>query len=93
MTTPRVAVALRLLAGDDAPRVVARGHGDIAARIVALAREHGVPLRHDADLAEVLSALDLGREVPPVLWQAVAEVLAAIYAANAGAPGGASARP
>jgi flagellar biosynthesis protein len=66
--------------------VVARGRGELAARIVALAREHGVPVRQDSDLAEALSALDVGREVPPALWQAVAEVLAFIYTANAAFP-------
>ncbi|KAF0242061.1 MAG: flagellar biosynthesis [Planctomycetota bacterium] len=83
MNDPRVAVALRYLAGaDDAPRVVARGRGEIAGRILALAREHGVPVHPDRDLVEALAALDVGAQVPPKLYEALAEVLAYVYRVN-----------
>jgi flagellar biosynthesis protein len=75
---PRRAAALRY-EGKDAPRVVATGRGLIADRILEAAREAGVPVREDAALAEALSKLELGREIPEALYQAVAETLAWAY--------------
>ena len=65
--------------GEGAPKVVATGQGLIAERIVAAAREAGVPIRQDAALAEALAKLDLGREIPDDLYTAVAEALAWAY--------------
>lgn len=85
MTDPRIAVALRYLAGaDEAPRVVARGRGEIAGRILDLARRHGVPVHPDRDLVHALAALDVGAEIPPKLYEALAEVLAYVWRVNAG---------
>lgn len=67
---------------DGAPRVVAKGRGHVAESIIAAAREHGVPLHEDPNLAETLYALDLETEIPPELYRAVAEVLAFIYRLN-----------
>jgi len=64
---------------DVAPKVTARGKGYVAERIIELAREHGIPLREDRSLVEVLVKLDLGETIPYELYQAVAEVLAFIY--------------
>ncbi len=64
---------------DSAPRVVAKGRGWLAERIISLAREHGVPIREDKALVEILSTLDMYEETPPALYRAVAEVLAYIY--------------
>src|ERR687887_378774 len=58
--------------GNGAPRVVAEGRGLVAERILAAAREAGVPVREDPALAAALAALDLGTEVPEALWHAVA---------------------
>ena len=83
MSERQTAVALRYLRGeDDAPRVVARGQGELAARILDLARRHGIPVRRDGDLAGILSKLDLGEQIPAELYQAVAEVLAYLYRAD-----------
>lgn len=83
MSERQTAVALRYLRGeDDAPRVVARGQGELAARILDLARRHGIPVRRDGDLAGILSKLDLGEQIPAALYQAVAEVLAYLYRAD-----------
>jgi flagellar biosynthesis protein len=65
-----------------APKVVAKGRGKMADRIVAAAREHGVPLVEDRNLVQMLEVLDLDTEIPPELYQAVAEVLAFIYKMN-----------
>jgi flagellar biosynthesis protein len=70
-----LAVALHY-SGSGAPRVVAKGGGGLAERIIETAREHGVPLQEDAALVAALSRLDLGREIPRELYVAVAHVLA-----------------
>ena len=73
------ASALVYQPGAHAPRVVASGAGLIAEQIVASAREAGVPVREDAALVEALAALELGAEIPPALYVAVAETLAWAY--------------
>jgi flagellar biosynthesis protein len=83
---PPKAVALRYArrAGpaprSGAPEVVARGSGALAERILGLAREHGVPVREDRDLVLLLSACEVGEEIPIEVWGAVAELLAWVYA-------------
>ena len=65
-----------------APKVVAKGKGNIAEKIIDIARQHDIPLYTDKNLVQVLEALDLETEIPPELYQAVAEVLAFIYRLN-----------
>ena len=72
---PAMAVALHY-GGRGAPRVVAKGGGDVANKIVETARKHNVPLEEDAALASALSRVDLNKEIPRELWVAVAHVLA-----------------
>ena len=67
---------------DAAPRVVAKGRGSIAEKIIETAKAHRVPLHEDKNLVQVLEALDLETEIPPELYRAVAEVLAFIYRLN-----------
>jgi flagellar biosynthesis protein len=77
------AVALKYdVSKDRAPRVVARGRGAIAEKIMAIARENHVPLYEDQNLVQILEALELETEIPPELYRAVAEVLAFIYRLN-----------
>ena len=77
------AVALKYDAGNQAaPRVLAKGQGDLAERILVTAREHRIPLYQDPELVEVLSKLDVGLNIQPELYQAVAEVLIFIYKMN-----------
>jgi flagellar biosynthesis protein len=64
---------------DAAPKVVAKGSGKIAERILQIAKEHNVPIKDDPQLVEVLSTLDLYQEIPPELYRAVAEILAFVY--------------
>lgn len=66
-------------AGMPAPKVSAAGQGTIADRIIALAQENGVPIRHDPDMVELLAQLDVGQIIPPELYSVVAEVLAFVY--------------
>jgi len=77
-THPRHSVALAY-SGEGAPVLVAKGSNELAERILQRAREHEVPVVEDAQLAAVLSQVDLGEEIPPVLYVAVAEVLAYVY--------------
>jgi flagellar biosynthesis protein len=65
-----------------APQVVAKGCGLLAEKIRAIARQHGIPLYEDADLVEMLSQVDIDREIPVELYGAVAEVLSWVYRAN-----------
>lgn len=75
------AAALRYTQGEGrAPRLVAKGAGDIAGRIVAIARESGIPIREDKVLVQALYVLDIETEIPPELYKAVAEILAFLYA-------------
>jgi len=67
---------------DKAPRISAKGRGNIAAKIIDIAKEHNVPLYEDKNLIQILEALDLETEIPPELYRAVAEVLAFIYRLN-----------
>ena len=79
----RRAVAVRYRDDEaDAPRVLAKGQGPVADRIIALARTHGIPLHEDRDLVRLLGILDLDAEVPPAMYHALAEVLAHIYRVN-----------
>lgn len=71
-----VAIALAYEKGEDAaPRVVAKGRGFIAQRIVELAKENGVVIDTNAELAEALSGVDLDELIPVELYKAVAEVI------------------
>ncbi|MHB8346444.1 MAG: EscU/YscU/HrcU family type III secretion system export apparatus switch protein [Acidiferrobacterales bacterium] len=65
--------------GKGAPRVTAKGDGQVAERIIEIAREHGIPLREDADLLRLLSRVELGEEIPASLYVAVAEIIAFAY--------------
>lgn len=76
--TPTLAVALQY-DGENAPRVTAKGAGDIAEQILAIARQHDVPLNENPELVKVLSKIELGEEIPEMLYLAVAEVIAFAY--------------
>jgi flagellar biosynthesis protein len=58
-----------------APRVVAKGRGEIGRRIIEAARANGVPLEENAALAEALAQVELEHAIPEALYRAVAEVL------------------
>ena len=72
---------------DASPKVTAKGEGKVAENIIALALAHGVPVRDDPDLVEVLASLDISQEIPAEIYVAVAELLAFVYGANAEGPG------
>ena len=68
--------------GELAPQVIAKGSGALAERILAIAEEHGVPVRHDPDLVEMLASAEIGREIPVELYGAVAGLLTFLYRLN-----------
>ncbi|MBB3046348.1 flagellar biosynthesis protein [Litorivivens lipolytica] len=75
---PRTATALEY-DGYRAPRVTAQGEDALADKILKLADEHDIPIRRDPKLAALLSQVDIGDEIPALLYVAVAEALAFAY--------------
>jgi flagellar biosynthesis protein len=71
-----VAAVLRYDSENDGiPKIVAQGRGQIANKIIELAKTNGIPLQEDSLLVENLIDMDLGDNIPPQLYQAVAEIL------------------
>ncbi|MHC4076975.1 MAG: EscU/YscU/HrcU family type III secretion system export apparatus switch protein [Planctomycetota bacterium] len=68
---------------DSAPRLLARGKGEVAQRILERAREHKIPIEEDPDLLQRLASLEIGYEIPVEAYQAVAQILAFLYRKNA----------
>jgi len=64
---------------DSAPKIVAKGSGKVAEKIIEIARQYNIPIKDDPELVEILSTLDIYQEIPPELYKAVAEILAFIY--------------
>ncbi len=77
-TPIRIAVALEY-DGETAPKVTAKGVNDIADKIIDIATEHGIPLQKNDGLVDILSAMDLGEEIPENLYRVIAEVIAFAY--------------
>ncbi|ASJ54462.1 hypothetical protein BP422_13390 [Brevibacillus formosus] len=79
------AVALKYQAGImEAPKIVAKGRGYVADNILKTAKEHEIPVQEDPSLVEVLGKLDLDQQIPPELYQVVAEILAFVYRIDKG---------
>lgn len=75
-----VAVALRYDREKmEAPKVIARGQRLMAAKIKQIAKEHGIPIIRNVPLARALVELEVDEEIPPELYEAVAEVLRFVY--------------
>lgn len=72
--------------GSGAPRVTAKGRGEIAERILEIADEHDVPLQQQKELVELLVLVDLDQEIPQSLYVAVAEIIAFAYSLNSLGP-------
>lgn len=77
-TTQR-AVALAYREGSASPRVVAKGQGLLAERIIEKAKEAGVFVHDSPEMVALLMQVDLDSHIPPQLYRAVAELLAFIY--------------
>jgi len=84
---PPLAVALRYEHETrQAPRIIASGRGPIAERIIELARAHGIAVRENADLAEMLDAVGVGERIPAAAFAVVAEILFYVLKANGRLP-------
>ena len=86
-TETSLAVALKY-DGENAPKVTAKGSQDIAEQIIELAKKHNVPLSENKELVSLLSTLELGEEIPEVLYLAVAEIIAFAYMLKGKVPKG-----
>jgi len=83
MPNQKKAVAINYDPGkSQVPKVSAKGIGALADRLIKIAMEHKVPIKEDPVLAEVLTKLDVGDNIPEELFQIVAEILAFIYLEN-----------
>ncbi len=80
------AIALAYSQTDAAPRVVAKGRGVIAEKIIERAREHGVYVHESPELVSLLMQIDLDQRIPAQLYIVVAELLAWIYRLESGQP-------
>jgi flagellar biosynthesis protein len=65
-----------------APKVTAKGEGLVAERIIELAKQNQVPIKEDPDLVQILSEVDINKEIPPSVYKVVAELLAFVYKLN-----------
>jgi len=69
-------------AAHKAPTVTSKGKGKMADKIIAVARANKIPIKEDPDLVQLLAQVDVGKEVPPSVYQVVAELLAFVYQLN-----------
>ena len=77
---------------ENAPRVVAKGRGIVAQQLTAIAKKHAVPVYQNQSVTQLLMAVELDREIPPELYQAIANVLAYVYRLDGRAAGKAGKR-
>lgn len=74
------AVALRYDNQDAAPKVIAKAYGTLAENIIRTAKEHGLYVHESPELLSLLMQVDLDQQIPPQLYQVIAELLAWLYA-------------
>jgi flagellar biosynthesis protein len=77
-----VAVKYRPETRKSAPEVLAKGSGKTAEKIINKAEELGIYIHEDPDIVEILSRVDLGEEIPPELFETIAEILVFAYEMN-----------
>lgn len=81
--TTRIAAALKYDPKKDAaPVLAAKGRGFVAEKIIEIAKKNRVPIKEDPNLVQILSKLEIDEQIPPVLYKAVAEILAFVYSLN-----------
>ncbi len=80
MSQRRKAAALKYdMQKDNAPKLVAKGEAQVAKNIIKIAQENNLPIKRDEDLIELLSKLDIDKEIPASMYKAVAEIFSFIY--------------
>lgn len=85
--SPRQAIALSY-DGQQAPTLSAKGDDDLAEAILALAREHEVPIYENAELVRLLARLELGEQIPEALYLTIAEIIAFAWQLRGKVPAG-----
>ena len=78
------AVAIKYKEGYRAPKIVAKGHHDLAQIILRIARENGIPVEEDEYLCEALMQFEVGDYIPEELYEIVAQLLAFVYSLKLG---------
>lgn len=73
--TPRQAIALSY-DGAQAPTLTAKGEDALAEAILAIGREHEVPIYENAELVRLLARMELGDSIPEALYLTIAEIIA-----------------
>jgi len=71
-----------------APKLTAKGQDDLANEIIRLAQEHNIPIYENSELVRILSTLELGDEIPEILYRVIAEIIAFAYYLQGKAPKG-----
>ncbi|NOX16406.1 MAG: type III secretion system protein [Epsilonproteobacteria bacterium] len=80
MSKIKKAVALKYdKSKDSAPKVKAAGKGEVAKKIIKIAEKYNLPIKKDEDLVELLSKVQIDKEIPQNLYKAVAEVFSFVY--------------
>lgn len=78
------AAALKYEIGKDfAPVVVASGYGEVAEKIISIAEQQGIPVYRDDSVSSILCMLDVGKNIPPELYEIIAKVYCSILATAA----------
>jgi flagellar biosynthesis protein len=62
-----------------APKLTAKGSDDLADQIIQLAKAHNIPIYENSELVRILSKLELGDEIPEILYRVIAEMIAFAY--------------
>ncbi len=82
MSAEKKGIAVGYHGKNSVPEILFKARGELVGKLLQIARENNITIYRDADLAETLSALDTGTQIPETLFQAMAEVLAYCYRIN-----------
>lgn len=77
--TYREAVAISYLENSGAPKIIAKGRGLLAEKIVETAQRHGVFVHESRELLMILSSIELDKEIPPELYKTIATLLSWVH--------------
>lgn len=80
MNKVKMAAVLAYKQNDGAPKLIGKGHNEMAERLIEQAKLHNIPIAQSSELVSMLVGLNLDQEIPPELYQAVATVLHWAYA-------------
>lgn len=72
---------------NNAPLLVAKGRGELAEKIIEIARKENIPITKNNMLADMLDGLDIYEEIPPELYKAAAKIFAFLHKLNEKAAG------